>query len=117
MEKNKFMDIFNKEIWLVLMWLYVIVFIVIYSNKSNIETTPRIETYRAGDFYEECIFKRPSLLEDRNEIKTEICKLQNKTDIIIERINDKSDSRLNLFILFLSFLGALSSYIQYENKS
>ena len=52
------------------MWLYVIIFIVVFSNMGgNIENIQKIEPYRAGDFYEECIFKGASLLEDRNEIK------------------------------------------------
>ncbi len=116
MRKNKLRGIFKgKEIWSFLAWAYFIILLVTILNiKSNIETTPKIETYRAGYFYSDCVFTRWD--EERNEIKTDVCELQNKTDEIIERINDKSNLNINLLVLALSFLGFVSSYMQYKQR-
>ena len=95
--------------------LKIIITTLLCSNTLvNSENTEKIETYRSGYFYEYCIFNHP--MEEFSEIKTDICKLQNKTDEVIKRLNDKSDSTLNILILILSILGAISSYEQSKRK-
>lgn len=95
---------------------YLIILIITASNiKSDIEEVEKLEPYHSGYFYEDCIFNNP-FLEDLSEIKTDICKLQNKTDVIIERINDKSDIYLKMIVLVLSFFGTILSFIGYKEE-
>lgn len=107
----------NRYVWLLLGIFYLIVFIFSINNLKNISPFPYESLkIKGGDYTAECVIIGFAEEQEINRLKAELCRTQSKLNDLIEVTNDSNKLVfiLNLLVTILSFIGATSSFFQYN---